>query len=407
MLRLSAILFLVISFQAVAQQSIKGRVINEANGAPVPGSSVFITSTSKGTLSDAGGYFVLNDVPSGKHELVISSVGYETVVYPFSDAQLPLQLRVELKIKVQELQNVTVEPYVEEGWDKWGKTFTENFIGYTDNAARCRIKNQQAIRFRYFKKSNRLIAFADEPLQIENRALGYHITYQLEDFEINFRERTSVYVGYSLYSEYGRDRRAWQRRREQAYYGSMMHFVRSLYAGSLLQNGFEVRRMQRIANMEKERVRALYKVVRTTSFQGGVATITEKEPPGLHPDTIAYYKSVLRQQDYTDITGKDLLTADSLILQREGDHLLFYFPDYLAITYKNELEDESYLRSQMQNRKPYYQRSWIYLPDLKPLWIERNGSYYNPRDLYFMGYWSWSEKMGDSLPLDYIPGEQG
>jgi hypothetical protein len=120
--------FLFFSFFAFTQQIIKGKVVASENGSPVAGCSVFINNTSKGTASDKNGYFELNDISPGKHELIVSSIGYETSVYPFSSAQLPLQLRIELQVKVKELANVIVEPSVEEGWDKWGKTFTDYFI---------------------------------------------------------------------------------------------------------------------------------------------------------------------------------------------------------------------------------------------------------------------------------------
>src|SRR5215510_3614474 len=122
-----AVLFFLFFVNAgFSQQTIKGRVIAAGSGQPLPGSSVFITNTSKGTTADKNGYFELNDVPAGKHELIISGIGYETNVYSFSSEQLPLQLRVEMEIKVQELNNVTVEPFLEEGWDKWGQTFLDN-----------------------------------------------------------------------------------------------------------------------------------------------------------------------------------------------------------------------------------------------------------------------------------------
>ncbi len=396
---------LLLSFSAMGQRTIKGRVLNAVTGTAVSGSSVFITNTSKGTISDASGNFELSAVPPGKHELIISSIGYETVVYPFNETQLPLQLKVELQIKVKELQNVTIEPFLEEGWDKWGKTFTENFLGYTGNAARCRIKNENAIRFRYFRKSNRLIAFADEPLKIENKALGYTISYQLEEFELNFKEQTALFLGYSLYEETGRDRKALQKRRNAAYYGSMMHFIRSLYSDSLKENDYEVRRMYKRPNTEKERVKSVYKPLHLGQAGGGMTVITENVPQGMHPDTLSYYRSVLRQPDLIEVYGSELLGADSLIMQEDGNHKLFYFANYLYVTYMGETEDEAYVKSQMQNRKPSFQRSFLFLPQLNPVWIEANGNYYNPRDMYFLGYWSWSDKMGDSLPLDFEPGK--
>lgn len=206
-------LFLFLSVASFAQRTIKGRVVHDKDNMPIAGASVFITNTSKGTTSDSKGNFELADVPAGKHELVISSVGFETNVFGFSDAELPLQLKVEMRIKVRELQNVTVEPSLEEGWDKWGRTFTEYFLGMSENAGRTRIRNEKKIRFRHYKKSNRLIAYCDEPLIIENKALGYTISYQLEEFEVKFKEGSSVYLGYSLFKENEKEKRGFVKRR--------------------------------------------------------------------------------------------------------------------------------------------------------------------------------------------------
>src|SRR5688572_29574965 len=96
-----AIFLLFIAPCLAAQPVIKGRIIAAATGIAVPGSSVFISNSSIGTTADKNGYFELSKVPPGKNELVVSSVGYETSVYSFSAEQLPLQLRVELDIKVR------------------------------------------------------------------------------------------------------------------------------------------------------------------------------------------------------------------------------------------------------------------------------------------------------------------
>jgi hypothetical protein len=382
------IFFIFFSFFAFAQQSIKGKIIASANGSPVAGCSVFINNTSKGTASDKNGYFELNDISPGKHELVVSSIGYETSVYPFNSAQLPLQLKIELEVKVKELGNVVVEPSVEEGWDKWGKTFTDNFIGTTPNASHCKIKNQKAIHFRYYKKSNRVIAYSDEPLIFENKALGYRISYQLEEFEVNFKTRVSMYYGYPFFEdmETGRKSRAsrWQHNRDKAYYGSMMHFMRSVYIDSMAEQGFEVRRMFRTPNEEKERVKKIHRA------------------GDLPADSIAYYERILGQPDYKERYAKDLLSEDSLIIGTQGPFKILFFTDYIYVTYKNEIEDRDYLVAQRENRQPTWQRSYLTMPDPKRVEIDINGNY-PPQDILAWGYWSWSEKMADFLPLDYEP----
>lgn len=194
-----------------------------------------------------------------------------------------------------------------------------------------------------------------------------------------------------------------------------MHFLRSLYADSLLQNGYEVRRMVRIANTEKERVRAIYSkmhigagspnVVKPLGSNGiiRVGPTTPSNDTTSNADSVKYYQSVMRQKNYKDVYGESFLSADSLIAKQDGVYKLLYFTDYLAITYTRELEQEGYLRAQMESRKPYWQRSLLFLPGNNPVWIEKNGNFFNPQDLYTSGYLGWADKMGDNLPLDYFP----
>ncbi|MCH5689433.1 hypothetical protein LWM68_37445 [Niabella sp. W65] len=54
--------------------------------------------------------------------------------------------------------------------------------------------------------------------------------------------------------------------RLEAYTGSMMHFFRSVY-GNSLEQGFEVRRVKKLRNTEKDRVRALYRQHRGSRFK--------------------------------------------------------------------------------------------------------------------------------------------
>jgi hypothetical protein len=407
-----AVLFslLFITGFAVSQQTIKGKVVAAANGSPVPGCSVFINNTSRGTISDNNGNFELNDVPGGKHELIVSSIGYETSVYSFSAEQLPLQLRVELQVKIKELQNVIVEPSEEQGWDRWGKLFTDNFIGNTPNAMHCKIKNEKAIKFRYFKKSNRVIAYADEPIILENRALGYTISYKLEEFEVNFKTKVTLFFGYPFFEDMDTNRKGrmskWKRNRDKTFYGSVMHFMRSIYADSIAQNGFEVRRMFRMPNEEKQRVSKIYaanRVVSTSKVNGVTITTHQKnDQQNTSWDSVEYYERILRQPDYKEKYATDLLNADSLILRSEGASKILFFTDYLYITYKNEMEDEDYLRFHGEKRKPFYQRSYLTMLNPKPVEIDANGSY-PPQDILALAYWGWSEKMADFLPLDYEP----
>gem|GEM_PF-5512496 len=65
-MKLPAIFFvLIFPLVSLAQLSIKGKVVNASTGAVIPGCSVFIANTSKGTTADGNGYFELSDIPRG------------------------------------------------------------------------------------------------------------------------------------------------------------------------------------------------------------------------------------------------------------------------------------------------------------------------------------------------------
>lgn len=411
MYRIPAI-FLLLFLPALihAQSSITGQVVRADNKEPIPGSSVFISNTSRGTVTGTDGRFELHQLPTGKYELVISSVGFETTVYSFSSEQLPLKLRVEMEVKVRELPNVTVEPSVEEGWDKWGLTFTESFMGATPNAANCEIRNKSKIRFRFFKKSNRVIAYCDEPLEIVNRALGYRIKYQLEEFEVKFSEKWSRFMGYVLFEDMDGDRskvrKRWQRARDDAFYGSMMHFWRAVYTSKLEQEGFVMRRMWRTPNTEKTRIRQLYRS-RSIIRVGNIETIinVDGRKDTLSADTTRYYETVLRQPDDIERYGPANLTVDSILFSVSSSYKEVYFPDYLQVIYKNEKEDPAYLHYFRLNRSAAFQVSNLFLPEPMAIAIFLDGSYDPPTNVFSMGYWSWSDKIGDMLPLDYEPFE--
>ena len=410
---LVALFTLFFTIAAAGQMSIKGVVVNDATGLPIVGSSVFISNSSKGTVSNNSGQFELNNIPPGKYDLVISCIGYETNVLSFNDAQLPLRLKVELTLKAKELENVVVEPSVEEGWDKWGKMFMENFIGSTQNALQCNIKNTNKIRFRYYKKSNRVIAYCNEPVLIENKALGYTLKYQLENFEVNYKDRTTFYLGYPLFEDMTKDSKQikgrWAKNRQEAFKGSVTHFMQALYSNKLAAEDFEVRRMVRGPNLEKERVKAIYKTTIISNGEkngNGVSIIISGKAQATGGDSSAYYQRIMRQPDQLDVYGSTIVTADSIIVANEGRYKGLHFNDYLYITYKGEKEEEAYLRTQMEKRSATFQRSLVILINGELITFDEAGSYFNPQDFLTSGYWGWSEKMANLLPTDYVINEK-
>ncbi|MEO6314754.1 MAG: carboxypeptidase-like regulatory domain-containing protein [Chitinophagaceae bacterium] len=388
------IAFLLLPFitaSAVSQSanSIEGTIVNRETGAIIPNASIFITNTSKGTVSNSAGKFELTNVPVGTYDLVTSSIGYETEVYTYKASQLPMRMKIQLQPKAEELQTVVVAPYEKDGWLTWGQFFTDNFIGTSDNAQSCSIKNYKVLRFRNSKKKNQLTVTADEPLIIENKALGYRIQYQLEGFTYNFSEQILTYYGYSLFTtlQHKGPKEKQLKNREKAYTGSIAHFMSSLYNDRLAGEGFQVRRLVTTPNVEKNRVQKLYQQNPQTMLRA--------------KDSVDYYEHVLRQPNMLEVYGQSILTADSLVTIFDAAAKKLFFSNYLYITYKKAKEDAAYVRYIHENRQPFYPRSIVFLPNSQAVMVDARGNYYMPLDIMSYGYWGWSEKIANMLPLDY------
>ncbi len=374
-----------------SQALLRGWVRDE-NKKPVPNASVFLSNTSVGTRANDEGYFQVH-LPPGRYDLVVSSVGFETHAAPVSANVAIDTVYITLKIKAPELEHVVIEPFEKNGWEKWGRFFTENFIGTTTNAADCRILNKEVIRFRHSKKTNELTAIAMEPLRIENKALGYMVTIQLENFIYTFKKNYLVYIGYAYFQPMkgnAAKQRRWEKARYDAYHGSLMHFMRALYRNKIIEEGFEVRHLNKIVNEEKKRVQAIYANAPRTP--GGVRAA---------PDSLEYYERILSQKDLFDKIGREKLPGDSIAYAYDSTTAVLEFPDHLLVTYTKSYAPIEFRRLYPQGNTSM--TSELTLINELPVLVEASGNYYNPADLLSKGYWAWSEKISMMLPFDYKP----
>lgn len=394
--------FLFFCFVAQSQKLLKGVVIDEEKNKPIANASVFLNTTSFGTVTNSQGNFELT-IPNGKYELIVSSIGFDTYNQTINTDNVSDFITIKLKVKSQVMETVVVEPYEKDGWEKWGKFFLESFIGTTANSLSCTIKNKNVIHFRNSKKTSELTAIADEPLVIENKALGYTLKYQLELFSYNFKTHYLLYVGYPFFQPMkggdGKQKR-WEKRRSEAYLGSMMHFMRSVYQNKINEHGFEVRALKKIPNLEKQRVKLAYSSnMHTVKNANGTNTITH-----INKDTADYYDRILKQGDYKDIVGRTTLTGDSIAYAVDSTTAGLEFADYLLVIYKNKVAPLEYRQQLPDNGSAMM--SQIVLTTGKPIEIESNGSYYDPTNIMSTGFWAWSEKISNMLPFDYKPSKQ-
>ena len=84
-------------------QTVRGQVCDVASGEPMIGVTITVENgTTMGTVSDADGNFVINNVPVGRHSVRATYIGYEPVLLKeqlvSSGKELVLSLRMRESI---------------------------------------------------------------------------------------------------------------------------------------------------------------------------------------------------------------------------------------------------------------------------------------------------------------------
>lgn len=325
----------------IAQVVIKGRVMSEEDK-PIAEAEVFLNNTSYSTKSGADGQFQL-EVEFGSYELIVYKRSYKPVVYPLLvDQPLDVQVRLsELTVRLKQ-QQVTADRAPE--WYENLAIFKENFLGSGKNGRSCRILNPQVLVLDGDAERGSLRAWANEPLLIRNKQLGYDITYVLEEFTQN-KEKFS-YLGYVRYMDTpGLElKKKHFKARQSAYEGSVMHLIRSILDAEVKEAGFELRRLVKNGN------------------------VWNSEPA-------EFQQLVHHANEYVYLQG----------------------PGVYSARYIHEKPELAYSRN----------RSGIHLFQVSELEIKvdqvkiwPSGAIDPPLGIEFRGYMGW-ERLGDALPLDY------
>lgn len=400
------LLFFFFSSPVIGQNIISGKVISSTNNEPLVGVSVFINNTTIGTVTGVDGSFILRNVSTGKHELIISIVGYEKQSLALETPGKNDGLTIKLREKVQELEGIVVKAFDKDGWKNWGTLFTETFIGTTSNGVRAKLKNHKDLRFRHNKAEGKLEVVAMKPLQIENKSLGYTLEYHLEIFEISFKNQTNLYAGYPFFKEDKKISKAQVNKREETYNSSLMKFMRSLYNNTVQQDGYLVRKLVERENAEKKRVQEIYKkyTIRELGSDNKVVLGSMNLPADIYTeDSLKHFNKVLSQPNKTSYLYPDTLATSSIVTLKPDGKRILYFKDFLYIVNTQQKEEKKYIEFTRQNRAPGPQTSMLVILEDEKVEIFENGNFDPPLNILSVEYWSWSNKAGDLLPLDYKP----
>lgn len=239
--------FLLIPFYGFGQIKMSGKVVNNKDGKPVINANVFLSNATNGTQTLGDGSFVLNNIKKGNYELVVSMVGFETfrqsLIIDKNENNLP---DIKIEPKVIGLMEVKIKSQKNANFTKSLKQFSDEFLGTSAMARDCKIINPEMLDFNYDNASNTLSASSADFLIIENLGLGYRIKYLLSNFyKISnyFGTLKTHYDGSVFFEELKgttNQQKKWQQRRLEIYQNSSMHFLRSIIAGQMEEEGFRV-----------------------------------------------------------------------------------------------------------------------------------------------------------------------
>ncbi len=361
--------FLLLTFsipivEAQVSATITGTV-TDSTGAPIPEANVFIASSMVGTTTNSEGQYTLLGIPLGTLRLVVSRIGYESshVDLFLREAKAYTQ-DFQIAEKVYELGEVTVAGD-NKRWQRQLERFTTIFIGESPNAEQTVITNPFVLDFS--TRGGDLRAQASEPLIIENRGLGYKLTYFLNEFiaEPNSWRWDGEPLFEPLTPSSPEEAALWNARRDSAFYGSFRHFLLSVINDQVDSQGFKI--YSRPGSNQ-----------RIPDPRGGASGMQNNRFPVKVEDIIQLGES-----------------EDERILDFEG---------FIDIVYTNELESPSFLRLQRRSgrNRARYQTSTIRL-DRGPTVVDLKGDTLDPYGVTFYGGYFAYERTADQIPKEFRP----
>jgi CarboxypepD_reg-like domain len=365
-----ALFFLAcLSSRAQTLHSISGNVSDESN-LPLRGASIFLTGRLNNTISDLNGNFSLSNLRSGNYNLVITMIGYKTMVKDVTIHDQDIKLTLQLEQQVTYLNAVTVKP--DKSRLEYLEIFKKQFLGESENASHCKILNSEILNFTYDNKAQKLTAGTDEVLTIKSESLGYLIKYVLVDF-VYYKSRNAViYQGYPAFEELKgtpEEEAQWKINRRVAFLGSIHQFIRSVYEENCRASGFTV-----------------YKIKNRMPL-----------------DSSKTGKNLIRI-DYKQVS------FDSLLTVKDEHFKTLNFKDALYVIFTKGKEQAEYANKNYSLAGIYSDR---WLPEgqvsivnlFGPVSIDENGFFKPTSNLFFEGYMGW-EKIADLVPYEYNPAEE-
>jgi hypothetical protein len=370
----------LISFVLKAQQYyISGRITEIDTNTPLSGASVYINNSTKGTTTNSNGEYKLDALQAGKYEIVVSFVGYNTVLYAAEIINNPLRISFQLELKQKDLRDVLI--LTSETRKRYLEQFKQNVLGYTNGARLCKINNISEVIFVAGKTKDEVLAYTENALVIDNPDLGYTIHFDLVGYYYNRQTTATYFYGYFRFEDWGNEekvKKKWVRNRKRAYEGSIAHFFRSLANKNMKEQGFTVMQL-----LQRPKPKA---------------------------DTIANGTLSLRMEDGKPKMARTVTEDSILQLYSDSGYKVYQLQvaDGLKVNYyKNTwLKTELKAKGMLPFTQPDVGTNAGLQPkdvkDITPILITQRGILLTPMSLLYNGVWAF-ERLVNMLPEDYEP----
>ncbi len=231
-----SILLLFFSVPSFTQVNISGRVVDAADDKPLPAASVYFNNTTTGTYTNQHGDFNFDAVNLISTEIVVYCPGYEIAAFKPGTEQVRGK-KLVFKLQAKDANEEKPLHLSDTVRNMWLSIFYENFFGISEEAEKTTVSNEQQIYFTNGNSSTSFRAWADTPLVIVNKLLGYKIIFNLTEFLYEGTTDESYFTGFAKFEEIG-DAKKYVKNRKRCYDGSSMHFYRSVIADQLYEQNF-------------------------------------------------------------------------------------------------------------------------------------------------------------------------
>ncbi|MEN0049005.1 MAG: carboxypeptidase-like regulatory domain-containing protein [Bacteroidota bacterium] len=358
------LLFLLLStICSTAQSQVLKMVVADQNSRqPIADTFVFIENSSNGTATNDAGEFELNVQGNQQLNIVFSHLNYQTAVLKWK-SEMTLQDTFFLIPQELNLQEISITQKGNSRLRKRRlKRFTSAFLGSDINPSMVKILNPEVLLFK--EENQQLVAEANEPIQIENRKLGYIVQFYLEEFELS-NNNDLRYKGRVFFQPMGGNKKTlakFKRNRRKAYLIGSNYFFTQLVQGNLDKEVYEVGFAAINSNSE-------------------VVAYKATSPDSLNIEKLDDYTYVINIKEYLSVRNKSAKIQNG---NKEDQSFASSFSTDIAPLSKVQNEMAvSYLKSAT---------GYII--------VNTEGRILNPTDIEEYGYWT-SQRIAALLPFDY------